>query len=105
MLSCNCQMMTKSELDALFQSDDAARREEAIGYVVGLLTSMDAAERRHGYELFGEGVADALFRSCLNYGSLTGGFTDPLVAIVKRTVEAWAASRGGEVSGGPAERP
>ena len=93
MSACNCQMITKGELNALFQSEDTARREEAIGYIVGLLTSADTAERRHGYELFGEGVADGLFCSCLDYGSLTGGFADPLVAIVMRTVETWAAYR------------
>lgn len=97
-------MITKAELNALVQSDDSAKREEAIAYLVSLLTSTDAAERRHGYELFGDGVAAALFRSCLNYGSLASGFTDPLVDIVVRTVEAWAAS--GEAGRrGPAEVP
>jgi len=93
MLTCNCPMMTKGELNALVQSDDDAKREEAIAYLVSLLTSTDASERRRGYELFGDGVAAALFRSCLDYGSLAGGFTDPLVAIVMRAVETWAASR------------
>jgi hypothetical protein len=86
-------MMTEGELNALVQSDDGAKREEAIVYLVSLLTSTDAAERRHGYALFGDGVAATLFRSCLNYGSLASGFTDPLVDIVVRTVENWAASR------------
>jgi len=94
--------MTRGELSALVQSDDGAKREEAIAYLVSLLTSADAAERRHGYELFGDGVAATLFGSCLNYGSLASGLTDPLVDIVARTVEAWAASRK-EEPGGPAE--
>ena len=93
MQTCNCPMMTKGELNALVQSDDGARREEAIAYLVSMLTSGDAAERRHCYELFGDGVAAALFRPCLNYGSLARGFTDPLVDIVVRTVETWAALR------------
>lgn len=105
MPSCNCQMMTKGELNALFQSEDAAGREQAICYIVGLLTSADMAERRQGYELFGEGVADALFRSCLNYGSLAGGFIDPLVAIVMRAVETWAASPEGIEPRSSAELP
>jgi hypothetical protein len=92
MLECNCRMMTTGELKALVQSDDAAKREEAIGHLVSLLTSTNGIERRRGYELFGDGVAATLFHSCLNYGSLTSGFTDPLVEIVVRTVEAWAAS-------------
>jgi hypothetical protein len=86
-------MMTKGELNALVQSDDGVKREQAIAYLVSLLTSADATERRHGYEFFGDGVAAALFRSCLNYGSLASGFTDPLVEIVVRTVEPWAATR------------
>jgi hypothetical protein len=95
-------MMTKGELNALVQSDDSAEREEAIAYLVSPLTSTDAADRRHGYELFGDGVAATLFRSCLNYGSLASGLTDPLVDIVARTVETWAASRKEEPRG-PAE--
>lgn len=98
MLSCSCPVMTKDEVNALVQSEDSARREEAIAYLVRLLTSTDVADRRHGYELFGDGVAAALFRSCLNYGSLAGGFTDPLVQIVVRTVEAWAGSGAAERS-------
>jgi hypothetical protein len=39
---------------------------------------------------FEEGLKEALFCSCLNYGSLAGGFTDPLIEIVMRTVEFWA---------------
>jgi len=103
MVSCNCQMVTKDELKALVQSEDAADREQAIGYLVSLLTSANSADRRRGYELFGEGIAAALFRSCLNYGSLAGGFTDPLVAIVRRTVEAWAKSGAGAERRDPAE--
>lgn len=92
MLECNCRVMTTGELNALVQSDDAAKRDEAIGHLVSLLTSTNEDDRRHGYELFGDGLAATLFSSCLNYGSLTSGFTDPLVEIVMRTVEAWAAS-------------
>ena len=100
MVSCNCQMITTDELRALAQSEESAEREEAIGFLVRLLTSPDEAARRRGYEFFKEGLGEALFRSCLNYGSLAGGFTDPLVEIVMRTVEFWAASREVPEAGG-----
>ena len=92
MSGCNCQLMTKEELKALTGVDRPDEREQAIGYLVSLLTSRDAEVRRRGYELFEEGLNEALFCSCLSYGSLTGGFTAPLVEIVARAVEAWAAS-------------
>jgi hypothetical protein len=92
MNGCNCQLMTREELKALMGSDKPDEREQAIGYLVSLLTSQDAEVRHRGYELFAEGLNAALFCSCLNYGSLTGGFTAPLVNIVARAVEAWAAA-------------
>lgn len=91
--ACDCQMMTRDELKALVRSDQSAEREQAVGFLVSLLTSADEDTRRRGYELFKEGLSEALFCSCLNYGLLTGGFTDPLVDIVMRAVEFWAASR------------
>jgi hypothetical protein len=92
MESCDCQMITRDELKALVRSDHADEREQAIGFLVDLLTSADEDTRRRGYEFFEEGLKEALFCSCLNYGSLAGGFTDPLVDIVVRAVEFWAAS-------------
>ena len=55
-------------------------------------SSRDEDTRGRGYEFFKEGLSEALFCSCLNYGSLTGRLTDPLVDIVVRAVEFWAAS-------------
>ena len=100
--SCDCQMLTKDELQALVRSDQPDLRERAVARLVSLLTSHDEATRRHGYELFREGIADALFCSCLDYGSLASGFTDPLVDIVTRAVEFWAASSRGEGANGTA---
>lgn len=96
MNSCDCQMMTKDELQALVRSDRPDLRERAVAHLASLLTSRDEETRRHGYELFREGLADALFCSCLNYGSLAGGFTNPLVDIVTRAVEFWATSPAGK---------
>lgn len=90
--ACNCQLMTRDELKALMRSDQSAEREEAVGYLVSVLTSRDEHTRSRGYELFKEGLSEALFCSCLNYGCLVGGFTDPLVDIVMRAVEFWATS-------------
>lgn len=92
MNNCDCQMMTRDELKALVHPDQAEEREQAVGFLVGLLTSTDQKERLRGYELFREGLSEALYCSCLNYGSLAGGFTDPLLDIVTRAVEFWAAS-------------
>ena len=93
---CDCQMMTKDELQALVRSDRPDLRERAVAHLADLLTSRDEETRRHGYELFREGLANALFCSCLDYGSLAGGFTNPLVEIVTRTVEFWATSPAGK---------
>lgn len=103
--ACNCQMMTRDELKALVRSDQSEEREQAVGFLVSLLTSGEEDTRRRGYEFFKEGLNEALFCSCLNYGSLAGGFTDPLVDIVMRAVEFWAISRetqgaGDSTSGG-----
>jgi hypothetical protein len=92
---CDCQMITQDELKALVRSDNSDDREQAVGFLVDLLTSTDEDTRRRGYESSEEGLKEALFCSCLNYGSLTGGFTDPLVDIVVRAVEFWAASSRG----------
>jgi hypothetical protein len=92
MNSCNCQMMIKDELQALVRSDRPDLRERAVAHLASLLTSPEEATRRYGYELFREGIADVLFCSCLDYGSLASGFADPLVDIVTRAIEFWAAS-------------
>ncbi len=92
MNECNCQMMTSDEVSALVRSDRSAERDQAVDCLVRLLTSTDEGERRRGYEFFAEGLAETLFCSCLNYGSLARGSTDPLVEIVTRTVEFWARS-------------
>jgi hypothetical protein len=102
MNSCDCQLMTKDELKTLVSSERSDQRERAVAHLASLLTSRDEETRHHGYELFREGLADALFCSCLDYGSLAGGFTDPLVDIVTRAVEFWAASSGGEDANGTA---
>lgn len=87
--------LTRERLQVLVRSEKPEEREEAITHVVSLLISPDAHSRRCGYELFKEAVSEALFRSCLDYGSLAGGFTEPLVEIVTRTVECWAAGEPG----------
>ena len=96
MNSCDCQTMAKDELQALVRSDRPDLRERAVAHLASLLTSREEGRRRHGYELFREGIADALFCSCLDYGSLAGGFTNPLVEIVTHTVEFWATSPAGK---------
>jgi hypothetical protein len=95
MSECNCPLMTRDELKALVRSERSDQREQAVAHLAGLLTSRDEETRHHGYELFREGLADALFCSCLNYGSLAEGFTNPMVEIVTRAIESWAASPGG----------
>jgi hypothetical protein len=91
MEASDCQMMTRDELKALVRSERSDDREQAVRTLVNLLTSSDANVRGRGYELFREGLAEVLFRSCLNYGSLAGGFTDPLVDVLSCAVEFWAA--------------
>jgi hypothetical protein len=90
MTRCDCQL-GREELDALVRSEKPEEREAAIAHVVHLLTSADPDTRRQGYALFEEGISEALFCSCLNYGSLASGFTEPLVDILVRAVEFWAA--------------
>lgn len=41
--------------------------------------------------VFAEGINDALFCSCFNYGSLVGAFTHPLLDVMTRSLEIWAA--------------
>jgi hypothetical protein len=93
MTAYNCRVMTKDELRALVCSEQPAEREEAVRFLVALLTATDDDARCRGYEFFREGLSEALFHSCLNYGSLAGGFTDPLVDTVTRAIEFWAAGR------------
>jgi hypothetical protein len=101
MHACNPQLI-KDELQSLVRSERKEEREAAVAHVVRLLTSADAEVRRQGYALFREGIAETLFCSCLNYGSLAGGFTEPLIDIVTRTVEFWAAGSAGRT---PDPRP
>ena len=103
MSDCNCLMMARSELKDLIRSDRSAERDEAVGCLVSLLTASDEPTRRRGYELFKQGMGEALFCSCLNYGSLTGGFTDPLIDVVTRVVEFWATAD--RIDGPRAHRP
>lgn len=86
-------MMTADELKTLLRSGQSEESKRAVDYLVTSLTSRDANIRRHGYELLDEALKDALYQSCLNYGSLLGGFTQPLMAVVTRTVEFWATQR------------
>lgn len=90
---CDCPLVTSDELKALLDSDDAERNEQAVAHLVKLLTSQDEQARARGYQLFEEGIADALFCSCLNYRALVGGFTHPLLKVVRKSVETWAASK------------
>ena len=82
--------MTTDELKTLLNSGRPEKIDEAIECLVTLLTSRDGPTRHRGYELFEEGLKEALYRSCLDYGSLAGGFTQPLMAVITRTVEFWA---------------
>ena len=83
-------MMTEDELKRLLNSDQAPDKEQAIQYLVGLLTSPDKEMRSREYEPFEEGLNEALYQSCLNYSSLVGGFTHPLVTVLTRSVQAWS---------------
>jgi hypothetical protein len=87
---CDCQMVTTEQLKLLLESDQPGEKERAAGYLVQLLTSTKKKERERGYELFEESINHVLFCSCLNYRSLTGGFTHPLLGVLARTVESWA---------------
>lgn len=69
--SCDCQLMTRDELKALVHSERSDQRARAVAHLASL--PRDEETRRHGYELFREGLADALFCSCLDYGSLATG--------------------------------
>ncbi len=91
-------MLTSEALKALIASTAASDREQAVDGLVQLLTSPRSEERKRGCELFQEGLGEALFRSCLNYSALVGGVQHPLVDVLKRTVERWAAMRGGDHS-------
>ncbi len=43
-----------------------------------------------GAGLLGAAFNDALYQSFLNYRSLVGGFTHPLLDVVRCSVELWA---------------
>jgi hypothetical protein len=96
---CDCQMVTTEELKLLLASDRPGEKERAAGYLVRLLTSAEKTERQRGCELFEEAINHALFCSCLDYRSLTAGFTHPLLGVVARTVESWAARGDGITAG------
>ena len=75
---CNCQMMTKDERQGLGALGSRLIRGSGPWPISrSLLTSRDEETRRHGYELFREGLADALFCSCLDYGSARGRVHQP----------------------------
>lgn len=80
------------EVKALLVSEAEHDREQAIEHLIALLTSPEKGARERGYELFGEGLNEALYRSCLNYRGLVGGFTHPLVTALARSIETWAES-------------
>lgn len=90
---CNCPIITREELRALLDSEEAEKKEQAIACLVDLLTSQDERMRARGYELFREGINNALFCSCFNYSGLVGGFTNPLLEVVAQSIEIWAAAR------------
>jgi len=83
--------MMADELKLLLNSDQGTDHEKAVQYLVGLLTSPDKGMRRRGCELFEEGLNEGLYQSCLNYRSLVGGVTHPLISVLTRSVEAWSA--------------
>jgi hypothetical protein len=91
MVPCNRRMSTAAELSALVQSDDAVKHEEAIDHLLSLLTSPNEVDRRRGHELRGSRRCDC--RSCLNYGFLASGFTDPLVDIVPSALTEYECRR------------
>jgi hypothetical protein len=82
--------MMSEQIETLLLSDEERERERAIEELVRLLTSTDRDDRLKGYAMFRERLNEALYRSCLNYRSLVGGFTHPLATILARAIEAWA---------------
>lgn len=91
MNDCDCQMAPAEQLKNMLSLDRPKEKEQAIAYLVGLLTSEDRMDRNHGYQLFHEGIDEALFCSCLDYGSLVGSSTNPLLEVLARAIELWAA--------------
>lgn len=85
--------MTSDALKELLRSDLPAEREKAIAYLVEALTAHEMRSRKKGYELLNEALKDALYQSCLHYGSLPGAFAEPTMAVVTRTIETWAERR------------
>ncbi len=86
-------VMTKDELNDLLSSERSADKARAVDYLVKLLTSEAGNVRAQGHELLAEAFNDALYRSCLNYRGLVGGFTHPLVEVIRRAIETWAGSQ------------
>jgi hypothetical protein len=89
--SCDCRTVSMEQLKVLLESDRPEETEQAVAHLVRLLTSDDKDDRDRGYHLFRQGLEQALFRSCLNYGSLVRSFTHPLVNVLARTTESWAS--------------
>ena len=87
---CNCSMVISAELKALLDSDKSDAKERTLTSIETLLTSRDMEMRKRGYALLEEGINDALLCSCFNYRSLVGGFTHPLLTVVKHAFETWA---------------
>lgn len=87
--------MTADEVKTLLHSGRSEESEQAVEYLGSLLTSQKEKTRRHGYEMLEECFKEALYRSCLNYGLLAGGFTQPLMTVVTRAIEFWATQRQG----------
>jgi hypothetical protein len=85
-------MMADDDIKTLLSSEEEHQRDRAIEHLVRLLTSPDRTDREEGCALYREGLNEALYRSCLNYRSLVGGFTHPLVTILARAIDAWADS-------------
>ena len=90
--SCNCPIVTKEELRALLNAAEPAGKTRVAAYLVDLLTSREKAARARGYELFKEGIHDALLCSCFNYGGLVGGMTHPLFTVLADSIERWATA-------------
>lgn len=101
---CNCPVVTTEEIKTLLGSDSAEGKAQAIAGLVNLLTSRDKALRARGYELFKEGIHDALLCSCFNYAGLVGGFTHPFLTVVTDAIEYWAATLDGKAPDPGSER-
>ena len=90
MNDCNRQTVSAGKLNILLRSDRPEEKEQAVAQLVDLLTSEDSEDHNRAYRLFQEGIDEALFCSCLNYGSLVHSFTHPLLDVLARAIERWA---------------